>query len=359
MADIAYEIGDENLKETCHTLFEDITKRKMYITGGVGSSWRGESFSIPYVMPNKKAYNETCALISLMFFAQRMMKLENNAVYADVIERVLYNGFLSGLSLDGKKFFYENPLEIDSTDREKEPEEHFLETPAEHIPITQRVEVFDCSCCPPNINRFLSKLGEYVYAKDGDTYYVNQIARSRMNDGTSTIIQSTDYPCSGKIKLGCTNIKRIAVRKPEWCTDFSADVKFKIENGYIMIESPESFTIDFRMQPKLIMANKKVHNLNGRVAVTMGPIVYCCESVDNGGDLRSLFIDAENPEYSVEYDEKFGLNIISVNGFKRDDNNELYFEYKNDLTPVKIKLIPYNCFANRGESDFLVWLNLK
>lgn len=359
MADLAYELNDDGLKEACKSLFDDITNRKMSVTGGLGASWRGEAFSIPYILPNKKAYNETCAAISMIFFAHRMLKLENNAEYADVIERVLYNGFLSGLSLDGKKFFYENPLEIDLKDREKEPEEVAFGR-AEHLPITERVEVFSCSCCPPNINRILPRLEDYVYAKDGDTYYINQFTGSKMNDGEAFISQTTDYPVSGKVKIETNGVKKLAVRKPYWCENFAVNAEYTMENGYIVIENPSAeINIDFEMKPVLVQANKKAYNLNGRAAVAMGPIVYCCEGIDNAGGLRSLFIDAGNFEYSVEYNEEFGLNTLKVAGFRRKENDGLYFKYSDDTEKTEIRLIPYNCFANRGETDSLVWMNVK
>lgn len=360
MADLAYELSDDELKDVCTALFDDITSGKISITGGVGASWRGEAFSIPYVLPNKKAYNETCAAIALVFFAQRMLMLDNNAKYADIIERTLYNGLLSGLSLDGRKFFYENPLEIDLVDYEKEPEEIFGDR-REHLPITERVEMFSCSCCPPNLNRVLPKLEEYIYAADGDTYYINQFAGSRMEEGGVFIEQQTDYPHSGKVRIHSRGTDRLAVRKPYWCREFSVDAKYKLENGYIIIKNPpEEINIEFKMTVELIAADMRVHNLNGRGAVCRGPIVYCCEGVDNGKDLRSLFVTREGlKDAEIAYCADFGLDVITLDGCKRSVGKSLYFPYTDDFEPEKIRLIPYNCFANRGESDFLVWLNVK
>ena len=151
VADIAMESDDVELQEVCKQLFDNIVEKRMYITGGVGSSSIGEAFTVDYYLPNTRAYAETCAAISLIMFAQRMFEMDHNAKYTDIVERVLYNGMLSGVSLDGKSFFYENPLEIDPTDRTKDV--CIFEQYREHIPINQRVEIFSCSCCPPNLVR--------------------------------------------------------------------------------------------------------------------------------------------------------------------------------------------------------------
>lgn len=175
MAMLAAQTGEEALSSACKTLWEDTVLRKMYVTGGVGSTCIGEAFTVPFDLQNDQAYTETCAGIGLMFFGNAMLALENDGKYADAVERVFYNGVLSGLSLDGRSFFYENPLEINLRD-------HYASNyGSRRFPATERVLGFQCSCCPPNINRLLSSLENYLYGVSGDTLYVNQFAASTLD----------------------------------------------------------------------------------------------------------------------------------------------------------------------------------
>lgn len=358
MADLAKEYADKKLLETCKALVDDITNSKMYITGGIGAK-RGESFLDKYDLPNETAYAETCAAISIMFFMQRMLKLENKSLYADVIERAFYNGVLSGLSLSGKEFFYENPLSINLKKRERKKVLH-PQRQGEEYAITQRVESFFCSCCPPNLNRLLSSLDEYIYGTDNGAYYINQYTSSTMEHDGAYIKQITDYPVSGKVKIECKNVKTLMLRKPYWCDKFEINSAYELVDGYIKIENPtENIEVDFRMKPVLIGADARVTNLNSKAAVCCGPIVYCTEGIDNSDDIFSLFIDSANCDFKVEYDEKFGLNTIEMNGLRRKISDKLYSKYSPEFEKAAIKLIPYSCFANRGETDMAVWINVK
>lgn len=199
MADIAYECDDKALQKACETLFENIVKRRMYITGGVGSSHRGEAFTIDYDLPNETAYTETCAAISMAFFANRMLLLDPDAKYADLVELEMYNGFLAGLSLDGKCFFYTNPLEIQLS--RHAAQDTRTECARDYLPITQRVEVFDCSCCPPNVTRFLASLGDYVYTESDDCIYLHQYLGNSAHIGGAKIQITTEYPREGIIHI--------------------------------------------------------------------------------------------------------------------------------------------------------------
>lgn len=187
MADLAKETEDKELLYACQRLFDNITSKRMYITGGVGQSHIGEAFTVDYDLQNKNAYAETCAAIAIVFFAQRMLALEIDSKYSDIVERAMFNGILSGLSLDGDSFFYENLLEIDLSLKDKD-----VSIKPQHrmrMPITQRVNIFSCSCCPPNLNRFLASIGDYIYSKDNDTYFIHQYISSSMNDGDMQIEQ--------------------------------------------------------------------------------------------------------------------------------------------------------------------------
>ena len=353
MADLALELQDDALKHACEILFSDMVNRKMYITGGIGSCHIGETFSNPYDLPNEEAYTETCAGIGMIFFCQRMLALENHAKYADVIERVFYNGLLSGLSLDGKAFFYENPLEITM-------QNHFSNTfGSRRFPITQRKESFSCSCCPPNINRLFPRLSEYVYGLDGDTLYINQFAGSVLQSGIIDVRMTTNYPLDGHIKVCASGVSRIALRIPSWCRQFTLNRPYTLENGYAIVENDGAIQLSLDMTPFAIRANQKVLKDVNQICIQSGPLVYCAESLDNGENLHALEIPVRF-SYERTLDDFFGLPVLTVDGFRRDDPHDtLYFFADADelrKIPCKIKMIPFSCFANRGETDMLTWI---
>jgi len=351
MAYLAKETDDEELKGACRILWNDITTHKMYVTGGVGSTKIGEAFTKSYDLPNDTAYTETCAAIALLFFGNAMLALENDARYADAIERALYNGILSGLSLDGRKFFYTNPLEINLSER--------LVTARgkRELPITQRPAIFDCSCCPPNINRLLPSLGNYVYGSDGDTLYVNQFISSQLFSDGVCCTQKTDYPRSGAIKLSATGAAKVAVRIPAWCEHFTVSKPYSVERGYAVVENDGGeIVVNFDIKPRLVYADSRVLRNAGRVCVARGPVIYCAEGVDNGEDLHSYSVPG-NPEFIESYDESFGLCTLTVDcGKEISFGDELYSNRAPREVRASLKLIPYNCFANRGETDMIVWL---
>ena len=355
MAEFAEKTKDKELEEAAKALFSDIVNKQMYITGALGATREGEAFTQSYDLKNDKAYAETCASIAMMYFADRMQGLDNNSIYADIIEREIYNGMISGLSLDGKAFFYENPLEINLRNYTR-----FSSTNTrERYAITQRKEVFDCSCCPPNLNRVLSSIGGYVYGVDKDAVYVNQFAGCQAEFSGMKIEQKTDYPKSGNITFNTENVKKLCIRIPSWCKKYSINKEFYVENGYAVIENPGSdVNVNFVMEPVLIQSNTEVYENAGKAAVQYGPFVYAAESVDNIENLHSLFID-KNVEYEREYSENFKGYILKLKGYKKITPESLYSEYSENFENFKITLIPFACFANRGESNMCVWLNVK
>lgn len=356
MADAAKETGDVDLLNACDKLYDDITKHKMYITGGIGQSFVGESFAGPYDLPNDTAYTETCASIGMILYCARMYEIRHHAKYQDMIERELYNGMLSGVSLKGDAFFYENPLEINFTDRKRiNPDfvEPYHSIP--RFPITQRLNVFDCSCCPPNIVRILADLPQYIYYVDQKTVYINQFAESTLTQDDITVSQFTDYPRTGKISVKASGAECIMLRIPSWCKKFIISCDYTLENGYAKITA-DAFDVEFDMTPKFIQANSHVAKDAGKIAVTRGPIVYCAEGVDNGDELHNFYVDVTKVPIASE-DKFFSLSTIQCAAFKRCDTDELYTELDNAFSPTEITLIPYNGFANRGESDMRVWLH--
>ena len=355
-ADIAYIYKDNDLKTACERFFDSIVNKRMYITGGVGSSNMGESFTIDYDLPNRTAYAETCAAISLAMFAERMLKFGADSRYSDIIERTMYNGIMSGISLDGKSFFYENPLEID-------PDFNNINTSTkvkERFPITQRVEVFDCSCCPPNIMRFAASISGLIYGFDDNTVYINQYINSEGDVNGIKISQKTEYPNNGKITVRCnSNKKQIAFRIPCWCKSFNINKKYSIKNGYayVDLDSEENIELELDMPVRIISANRRIHSDAGRIAVMRGPVVYCAEGIDNGADIKSIALPAESVFELAE--SEFLLPILKTEAYRPFESDSLYYEAVDDYEKIPLTLIPYYAFANRGESEMQVWLLRK
>ena len=356
-ADIAYLYDDKELFEATERCFENVVNKRMYITGATGSTCHGESFTIDYDLPNRDAYAETCAAISLAFFANRMIRLNADSKYADAVEKVMYNGALSGISMDGKGFFYENPLEIDVDFNNVHP----CTNGGRRYPITQRKEVFDCSCCPPNVTRFIAGIGEYMYSYNEDTLFINQYIASETQTDNLKITQKTQYPSSGDVKITLENNtkKYIALRIPGWCKDFSVNKEYTLKKGYayIEIEKDDEIIINFNMPVRFISANKKVHTNSGRVAIMRGPVVYCLEGVDNGKDLTALKVDIKGKTQVA--DGEFIVPDIIAEGFKETENDNLYYDATDEYIGTSLRFIPYYAYANRGETDMLVWVLKK
>ena len=355
-ADVAYEYGDDDLKNACERVFNNIVNKRMYITGGVGSTNIGEAFTVDYDLPNRTAYSETCAAISLAMFANRMLQFGADAKYADVVEKAIYNGIMSGVSLDGKSFFYENPLEID-------PDFNHVNTSTkqqERFPITQRLEVFDCSCCPPNILRFVASIAGFLYSFDEDTVYVHQYMDSKTETDDVWLEQKTEYPKNGKITVTCdTDKKYIAFRIPGWCKTFSINCDYVMKNGYayVALNGSGEIEIELDMPVRLIAANRRVHADTGRVAVMRGPVVYCAEGVDNGADLKSAALDI-HAAFEIGHSE-FLLPVLKTKAYRPKETESLYYDAGDDYEEIPLTLIPYYAFANRGETEMQVWLLRK
>ena len=351
MAMLAKIDGDDKLKAACDRVFDDIVNCKMSITGGVGADHTGEKFSYKYDLPNADTYNETCAAISLAMFAGAMMEMDVNSRYGDAIERIYYNGFISGLSLDGEKFFYTNPLEID---RKKYARSTYQ-------PICERVKVFECSCCPPNVVRMLASIPRYMYTVDGDTVYCNQFAQSetklQIGSKDAILTQTTDYPNNGKITFKYKGEPMtLYVRIPDWCVEYEGDT----ENGFARFElsDGDSVTVDLPMKIHFIEANPYVQDNSGRYAVQRGPVVYCMEEIDNGENLRDISL-LENSEKKVVCEEGIPAPVIYMGAERRPATNQLYSIKNDERVSFTARLIPYFAFANREATDMLVWTMVR
>lgn len=350
MADLARIDGDEGLFDACKTLFDDITKKKMYITGGIGSTKEGEAFTYAYDLPNATAYAESCAAIGLIFFARRMMQADFNSKYFNAAERSLYNCVLAGMADDGKSFFYTNPLEV-------QPKTLALDSRRSHIkPVRQKW--FDCACCPPNIARLISDLGEYCFTESDDTVFINLYESCTADCRLAHIDIDSDYLNSGRITV---NIKpngaaKIAFRIPEWCDNFKFSIKNPfIKDGYAYFDIDGKQTIEANFNPriKIMKCNSRVRENIGKVAVMRGPFVYCLEEKDNGADLNLLRL-AKSPKFSFD-----GENIFA-NGYRQEpDGDTLYSEYRAPREKlVRLKFIPYYKWANRGENEMAVYIRI-
>ena len=360
MADVAARTGDEALLNACKTIFDDIINKKMYVTGGIGSSSCGEAFTVPYDLSNLLAYTESCAALGLALFANRMLNMEADSKYSDVVERVIYNGFMSSMSLDGKSFFYENPLEVI-------PYLHTRDTSNKHRtihwPQMTRSEVFNCSCCPPNIVRFIPSIANMLYTDDGETVYVHQFMQSRTSiercGKSLQIEQKTAYPENGKVAITLTGgDSYVAVRIPGWYKGYVGETVKGY--AYFDMKDGETLEFDFKMEVKFIEARPEALFDCGKYAVARGPVVYCMEAHDNGELLRDIRIDGK-ARFKYGKHEELGVPKLTVKAYRRatEENTPLYTERHDSLTPVTATLIPYYAFANRGACEMQVWHFVK
>ena len=363
MADYALDKKDSRLEEVLRGLFADITERKMYITGGVGSAYQYEGFTVPYDLPNAAAYSESCCAIAFILFALRMRKMRADAKYGALVERVMYNALLSPVSADGKKFFYENPLEIRLADKHRlvgvKPEDD------EHHPLYERKEAFSCSCCPPNINRFFAEIGDVVAFADDDRLTIEQYVSSQIKTPFGNVEISEEYATKGRAEISSDDYsaQSFAVRIPEWCSHLKATLDSRpvhpeIENGYAVFRTGKKFrlSLDFDIRPVFVCANPLVSDNAGKTALTYGPVVYCLEGKDNGSRLSRISVDTDAADKATVC-EKDGLTAIIAYGYRDNGDDRLYFPAAQcGKRRKRLTFIPYYAFANRGESDMAVWI---
>ena len=375
MADMALKSGDIELKTACQKLWDSIVNTKLYITGGIGATHLGESFSFPYDLPNDTAYSETCAAIGLVFFARRMLCLDPDSKYADIMELALYNTVLAGMALDGKSFFYVNPLEVI-------PESCKRDERKMHIkPVRQKW--FGCACCPPNIARLISSLGQYIFTEDRNTLYTNLYIGSetiKSVGGKDVKVSVTSgLPNTGNVSVSVTGAAGtnfvLALRIPAWTGENykvsgAENLTTEIRNGYIFCSGFETDTkidLEFDMTARIITANAKVAEVAGKVAIMRGPIVYCAEEADNGTALREIKIKTP-VEISEKITDEFGgeavklvikASRVKMEGSKMPSTS-LYKTFEGFSTEdCDLTLIPYHLWANRGEGEMSVYIGIE
>jgi uncharacterized protein len=374
MADLAKETGDESLKEATETLWENVTQKQMYITGGVGSQVFGEAFSFDYDLPNDTCYTETCASIGLVFWANRMLNLEKNSKYADVMERALYNGTISGMDLSGKKFFYVNPLEVHPKSSEKRHDKGHVK------PVRQKW--YSCACCPPNLARLIASIGHYIYSVNQNEAFVHLYMgnEAELNIGGQNVqvVQETNYPWDGQVRITLSPEKSseftIAVRIPGWCqgavlkvNDQFIEVNTCLKNGYAYLtrlwEKGDEIELHFPMPVERIRANPNVRENAGKVALQRGPVVYCLEEADNGANLPSISLP-KNSKLQATFEENLldGVCVVTAHAEQVDEtawNGELYKPIERRTKPISIKAVPYFSWCNRDPGEMLVWITEK
>lgn len=353
MADLALEYGDESLFNACNTLLKNVAEKRMYVTGGIGSTNLGEAFTVDYDLKNEQAYTETCATLALALFCQRMSRIAPVGLYGDIAEQAMYNGSISGVSISGDEFFYENPLTVDLANHNK----NLATKDKERYPITQRVKVFECSCCPPNIMRFVNAIADFLYTENGDTLFVHHYMNGTTEYDGASIRQTTDYPACGKVKLEVRgSYKKIALRVPAWCDNFEASAAYQMKDGYAYFDTADEICVDFHIKPRLVVSAPGVHENAGKTALMYGPVAYCIEAVDNEGDIFGLSV-CRDTDFEVKYDDYFSLPVITASGCAKIDDGRLYPTADSvKYEARKLTFIPYYGMENRGETDMAVWI---
>jgi len=368
MADVAALTGDKGYIDAIDRIWNNIVNKKLYITGGIGATGNGEAFGANYELPNMSAYCETCAAIANVYLNYRLFLLHGDAKYFDVLERTLYNGLISGVSLDGGSFFYPNPLES--------------------IGQHQRQPWFGCACCPSNICRFIPSVPGYIYAVNNSDVYVNLFMANhsdiRVNGKAVEIKQITNYPWTGDISMEVTTKGKqnlnLKIRIPGWVQGavvpgnlysysdkktlgYSIKVNgqkigSKVDKGYFNInrswKKGDRVEIHFDMEPRTVKAHPAVEADRGKVAIECGPLVYCAEWPDNDFNIFSIILNRK-PEFRVESKPEllYGINTIQTDAQALSYNADGKLLTKD----VKLNLIPYYAWAHRGSGDMAVWLS--
>jgi DUF1680 family protein len=359
MADIATEYGDDSLKTALERLWADLTTKRLYVTGGLGPSSDNEGFTADFDLPNETAYAETCAAVGLIFWSSRMLGMGPDGRFADIMELALYNGSISGLSLDGSLFFYENPLE----------------SRGKH----SRWRWHHCPCCPPNIGRMVASIGSYMYGVADNAIavhlYGDNTARLEIAGQTVLLTQTSRYPWDGAVAVAVAPETPVAftlhLRIPGWCLRAELfvngepiDLSSVTRQGYAAItrewSAGDQVGLDLDMAVERVYAHPEVRQDAGRVALMRGPIVYCLEEADNPMSLNRLRVPAQTPfDCRFEPDLLGGVVTLSADieaDATADWDGTLYRTEPAKAEPAPIKAIPYFAWDNRGSGEMLVWL---
>ena len=368
MADVARETKDFELMECVRRLWKNVTEKQMYVTGAVGSSQFGEAFTTDYDLPNDTAYNETCASVALAFWARRMLLEKPDRVYSDVLERVLFNGMLAGMSLDGKRYFYVNPLEFwpDSCKARNDKSRTALE----------RQPWFACSCCPTNVARLIANLSEYFYSLWNGGIWVHLFGDSTASfsaQGTKVeLIQRTKYPWDGTVAFEICTEKPvefpIGLRIPGWCRNYRIEIngvrsqEEENEGGYAILRKKWSgcdrIELVLEMVPGVVYPSPELRVDSGKVAVFRGPLIYCLEEADNGGCLADIRLESLNFSMERRPDLLSEIVVVFAKGSRSLETEEgLYKFEKPRRESMELTFVPYYAWNNRGIGEMTVWVS--
>lgn len=385
VADLYLESGEEQLMKNLTSIWNDIVTRKMYITGACGALYDGtspdgtdykpvniqkvhQSYGRPYQLPQSTAHNETCANIGNLLFNWRMLEATGDGKYTDIVENCLFNSVLSGISLDGTKYFYTNPLRI-----------------SDELPYTlrwpkERTKYISCFCCPPNTLRTLCETQNYAYSVGKNALYVNLYGQNTLTTtldgvGELTVAQQTDYPWDGKVVLRVEKLKgtktfTLRLRIPGWCKGATlaingTPVNISASKGYAEVyrawKKGDEVTFTMPMEAKLMEANPLVEESRGQVAVQRGPIVYCVESNDlSGVDIDNIVLPVDSHftpvETTIGGSRMMALETTAINRGLDTWKGTLYREVGKRKNTLTIRLIPYYAWGNRGKSEMSVWI---
>jgi hypothetical protein len=391
VADLATETGEEELRGAGERLWSAMAATKTYVTGGVGAHHDEEDFGDPYELPSERAYCETCAAIASIQFSWRMALLTGEARYSDLIERTLYNGFLAGVSLDGERWLYVNPLQVRDGHTDSGGDQS-----------ARRTGWFRCACCPPNVMRLLASFEHYIASTDGRGLQLHQFAsgtfRGEACGAPIAVSVNTEYPWDGRIKVtvdeGPSDQEwTLALRIPQWCTGFAVQGPDRgdsesfdgaqpagMREGWLRLtrvwRPGDRVVLELEMEPRLTLADPRVDAVRGCVAIERGPLVYCLEQVDHpGGGLDDIVLDATRP-LAVKHrpDLLDGVTTVLASGYRRRIPAGGWWPYATrpadgaasggtagdgtagDGDPVELLAIPYYAWANRKDGAMRVWL---
>ncbi len=351
MADIAKRYDDEELYTACCDIWNNIENKKLYITGGIGATVDGEAFSFDYDLPDDLAYCETCASIGLMFFARRMLEICPDSHYGDVMERALYNTVLSGMALDGESFFYVNPLEVLPEASEKDSRKKHIK------PIRQKW--FGCACCPPNLARLISSIGEYCCTENDSCIFIHQYIGGDFKCKKAHLNIESDYALNGKADIHIKTDEKftLAVRIPAWCKECDAEISapYIVKNGYAYIDVEKNcvISVSFKQKVRLVQCSNRVRANIAKAAITKGPFVYCFEQADNGDNLQMLSLNRK-------MNFIIGNDCIIADGYREKPDEILYSDYvPAQKDNCKIRFIPYYKWGNRGENEMSVYIRVE
>ena len=368
LAHVARLTHDKELMDSANRLWKDIVKKQMYVTGNVGQTTTGEAFTYDYDLPNDTDYGETCASVAMVFFAKQMMETRMSGQYGDIIEKELFNGALSGIALDGKHYFYVNPLEADPKASHGNPGKNHINT--------RRSSWFACACCPSNITRLLASIDKYMYEVNDDVILSHQfIANDTTFKNGVEVNQESNFPWSGDVKYTITNQNKEAfkfgIRIPSWSRD-EYDIKVngksvnpELKDGIVYIpvsDSEMTITLSLDMTTKLVRANTRVKDDMNKVAIQRGPVVYCAEEADNKANLWDYRLD-DKPQMNYKYEKSLldGVGVIETSDAKmaQEDGDDLYYTDDISWKPATMTFIPYYAWANRAEGQMRVWQDIN